>query len=126
MLIAACDSRRQVQFLFSVQNDAMPGMDFAAVRAQVSMAQVLDLLGFVAHERSGNQVRGACPVHRSRSSRSRSFSVNLDDNVYRCFKCGSSGGTLELWAAVHGTSVYAAAIDLCDRLSVEVPWVRKW
>ena len=116
----------EVQFLFSVRVAAMPGIDFAAVRSQVVMAQVLDLLGFVIHERSGNQVRGGCPVHRSCFGRSRSFSANLDENVYRCFNCGSSGGTLELWAAVHGTSVYDAAIDLCERLGIEVPWVRRW
>ena len=126
MLIAACDSRKEVQFLFSVRGAAMPGIDFAAVRSQVSMAQVLDLLGFIAPERSGSQVRGACPVHRSRSIRSRSFSVNLDENVYRCFKCGSSGGTLELWAAVRGTTVYAAALELCERLGIDVPWVHRW
>lgn len=90
------------------------------------MAQVLDLLGFVAHERSGSQVRGACPVHRSRSGRSRSFSANLDENVYRCFECGSSGGALELWAAIHDMSVYTAALDLCEKLSIDVPWIRRW
>ena len=29
------------------------------------MAQVLDLLGFEAREASGDEVRGACPVHGS-------------------------------------------------------------
>jgi DNA primase len=90
------------------------------------MMQVLDLLGFEPQERAGAQVRGACPVHRSQSAQSRSFSANLDDNVYRCFRCGSSGGTLELWAAVHGIGVFAAAKDLGEKLHLEVPWVHRW
>lgn len=104
----------------------MPGVDFVAVRSKIKLGQVLDLLGFVAHERSGSQVRGACPVHGSKSSRSRSFSANLAKNQYRCFKCGSAGSQLELWAAVHGLTVYAAALDLCNRLGIEVPWIRHW
>jgi DNA primase len=58
--------------------------------------------------------------------RSRSFSANLEENVYRCFTCGSSGGTLELWAAVHGMSVYQAAEDLCGKVGIEVPWIKRW
>jgi hypothetical protein len=48
---------------------AMPGVDFQEVRSRISMGQVLDLLGFVAQETHGDEVRGACPVHRSSSSR---------------------------------------------------------
>ena len=103
----------------------MPGIDFAAVRSQVTMRQVLDLLGWGALKTSGSQLRGPCPVHRSRSRRSRSFSVNLQQNVYQCFVCGSAGGTLELWAAVQGVTVYAAALDLCEKLQIDVPWIRR-
>lgn len=45
----------------------MPGLDFQAIRAAVSISQVLELLGFVASEQSGDQVRGPCPVHGSTS-----------------------------------------------------------
>ena len=104
----------------------MPGIDFGTVRSKITLAQVLELLGFVVQERSESQVRGPCPVHRSTSARSRSFSANLAQNQYRCFKCGSSGSQLELWAAVHGQSVYRAAIDLCQRLGIDVPWIHRW
>ena len=36
----------------------MPGVDFGEVRASVALADVLDLLGFVPSESSGDQVRG--------------------------------------------------------------------
>ena len=104
----------------------MPGVDFNVVRSSISMAQVLELLDFEAVVCSGDQLRGPCPVHRSRSAQSTSFSVNLASNRYQCFKCGSAGGQLELWAAVQGISVYQAALDLCERFGVEVPWVRRW
>lgn len=77
------------------------------------MAQVLELIGFEPTARSGDQLRGPCPIHRSTSRQSTSFSVNVVKHRYRCFKCGSSGGQLELWAALQGISVYQAALDLC-------------
>ncbi len=104
----------------------MPGVDFRAVRSMVSMAPVLELIGFVPNERSGDQFRGPCPVHGSNSSKSRSFSANLGRNAYQCFKCGSSGNQLDLWAAVAKTDLHTAAIDLCEKLQLDVPWVTKW
>lgn len=98
-------------------------MRFQEVRSLVSMAQVLDLLGFVVRERSGDEVRGLCPLHGSKSSRSRSFSANLVKNVYRCFRCGSAGNHLDLYAAATRQSLFAAVLDLCARVGCEVPWI---
>lgn len=104
----------------------MPGIDFAAVRALVPIAKVLELLHWQPASRTGAQVRGRCPLHESESPRSRSFSVSLDTHRYRCFKCRSAGGQLELWAAHRRITVYEAALELCERLGIEVPWVRRW
>ena len=104
----------------------MPGVDFQAVRSLVSIAQVLERIGFVPAECSGDQVRGPCPVHGSNSPKSRSFSANPARNAYQCFKCGSTGNQLDLWAAVTKTDLYTAAIDLCEKFHLDVPWVRKW
>jgi DNA primase len=81
----------------------MPGIRFAEVRARVTMAEVLGLAGFVPRETSGDQVRGPCPVHHSASPSGRSFSANLRLHIYRCFKCGSSGNHLDLYAADQDT-----------------------
>lgn len=99
----------------------MPEIDFRQVRAQITMQQVLDLLGFVPTARAGFRLRGPCPVHGSHFARSRVFSVSLRHQRYRCFKCHSAGTQLGLWAAVHGLSIYAAAEDLCRRLAIPVP-----
>jgi DNA primase len=104
----------------------MPGVDFSAVRSAISIAQVLELAGVAVQSRTGNQVRGRCPLHCSSSTQSRTFSVNLDSNRFRCFKCGKAGGQLELWAAYRSITVYDAAIELCERLGIDVPWIRQW
>ncbi len=51
-----------------------PAIDFAAVRAAVTMAAVLQLLGFQARSSRGGQQRGPCPLHGSTRGTSRCFS----------------------------------------------------
>jgi DNA primase len=99
----------------------MPGIDFRQVRQRCSMAEVLDLIGFVPRLRYGAQVRGCCPVHRSEAPTSRSFAVHLQRQLYHCFRCGSAGNQLDLYAAVTQQGLYAAAVDLCVKLHREVP-----
>ena len=101
----------------------MPGIHFAAVREMISLADVLELIGFVSRERVGDQVRGSCPVHESASPRNRSFSANLKRNVWQCFRCGSSGNQLDLYVAVTRLTLFEAAVDLCERLRHDVPWI---
>ena len=102
----------------------MAGLDFKAVRSLVSMAQVLEIIGFIPVETSKSQQRGPCPVHRSSSSTSRVFSVNLRKNVFQCFRCGAAGNQLDLYAAVTRQGLYEAALDLCQRLSIDAPRLR--
>jgi DNA primase len=99
----------------------MEGIDFRALRCQIGMKAVLNLLGFVPAERRGAQVRGSCPVHQPCSPRSRSFSANLTKNVCRCFRCGVSGNQLDLWSAATRLPLYQAAIELCAKLNRPVP-----
>jgi DNA primase len=101
----------------------MPGLDYRAARGAISLEQVLALLGFVMTERCGAQVRGRCPLHASPSIRSRSFSAHLERNAYRCFVCGAWGNQLDLWAMASGQPLHAATVELCERLSVPVPWL---
>lgn len=103
----------------------MPGIHFAEVRAKIALADVLALIGFVPCETCGDQVRGPCPVHHSATPSSRSFSANLKLHNYRCFKCGSAGNQLDLFASVTGLSVFDAAITLCEKLHCEIPWMVK-
>jgi DNA primase len=104
----------------------VPGIDFDRVRAEITMEQVLNLLGFQPSKRSGVQWYGGCPLHESRSGRRHSFSVNVALGRYSCHGCHSHGNQLELWAAATKLSLYQAAIDLCRRLGCEIPWIRRW
>ncbi len=104
----------------------MPGVNFDLLREQISIVDVLRLLDLTACGQQGDQIRGPCPVHGSSSPQSRSFAVNVRLGRYYCHRCRSGGNALELWAAVRGVSVYAAAIELCRPLGLEVPWIHRW
>jgi transposase InsO family protein len=97
-----------------------PAIDFAAVRAAITIAAVLQLLG-CRLQGKGAQQRGPCPLHGSTSGTSRCFSANLDKNAFQCFKCGRQGNALDLWTAAQQVSPYDAAIDLCRRLGLPLP-----
>jgi DNA primase len=97
----------------------MAGIDFALVRSATSIAEVLRLVGYRPSEITADQWRGPCPIHGS-SAKSRSFSVNTQRNLYYCFKCGSGGNQLDLWAALTHKSLYEATIDLCNRVHLEI------
>ena len=98
-----------------------PTIDFAAVRAAITIAAVLELLGFQAASSRGAQQRGPCPLHGSTRGTSRCFSVHLDHHTFHCFKCGRSGNALDLWAQATQQTPYDAALDLCQRLGIPLP-----
>ena len=102
----------------------MPPIDYRQARAGIRLAEVLDLAGFEASWRRGEQVRGPCPVHRARTPMSRSFAADHDKQLWHCFRCGAGGNALDLWVAVTGQRLHAAVLDLCKRLGHDVPWLR--
>lgn len=101
----------------------MPGIDLKQVRRAITIQQVLGLLNFQPTSREGPRLRGPCPIHGDCHPRSRVFSVHLGCHRYRCFRCHSAGTQLDLWAAVHGLSIYAAAADLCQHLGIAIPYL---
>lgn len=106
----------------TAQADASrPAIDFAAVRAAITIAQVLALLGFVPRCDHAGQQRGACPLHGSTRGTARCFSVNTQAHTFHCFKCGRCGNALDLWAAANRLSIYDATQDLCQRLNIPLP-----
>ena len=122
------EARQRRKLLRQTQHDngpvagPRPSIDFAAVRALITLAEVLALLQYVPKRTCGRQQRGPCPVHGSDNpSRSQCFSANLDENLCHCFKCGFGGNALDLWVAVTGQNIYDAAVDLCQRLGRTVP-----
>ena len=98
----------------------MAGIDFVLLRRQLSLTQVLDLIGFTPTTRRGPQLRGPCPVHGSASG-SRSFAAHVEKNCWHCFRCGAGGNALDLYLAVTKLPIYEGALELCARLGMPVP-----
>jgi hypothetical protein len=96
-------------------------LDFGHLKRQLPLSRVLDHLGLTARLKgSGPQRRCACPIHRG-DGRGRTFSVNLEANVYQCFdaRCGSRGDVIDLWSALHQRDVRGAALDLVHVFGLE-------
>jgi hypothetical protein len=96
-------------------------IDFAHLKSQLPLTRILDQLGLSGRLRgSDRQRRCACPLHRG-DARGRTFSVNLDENVFHCFdrQCGRKGDVIDLWAAVHGFGLREAALDLVRTFGLE-------
>ena len=96
-------------------------IDFAAIRRQVTMEEILARLGHLDRlSGSGPQRRGPCPLHADEHSHSRSFSVNLEKNVCQCFHppCSLQGNVLDLWARYHRLTLREAALNLARTFSL--------
>jgi putative transposase len=101
---------------------ARPSIDFTAVRAAITLAEVLALLHFVPNRSRATQQRGPCPIHGSRNpARSDCFAADVANNIWHCFKCHKGGNALDLWMAATGQNAYDAAVDLCQRLGRPLP-----
>jgi transposase InsO family protein len=98
-------------------------LEFAALRRQVSIEDVLKHLGYLAPLRGpGPQRRGPCPLHDAPGDRHRSFSVHLGKGVFRCFhpQCQAQGNTLDLWAAYHHLPIGPAAQTLAETFAPDL------
>jgi transposase len=94
---------------------ARPRIDFAFLRQQVSMEQVLRHLGLLEGLRGrGQQRRGPCPIHAQPNDTQPTFSAHLGKHMFQCFHvdCRAQGNVLDLWAAIHKLPLYEAALHL--------------
>ncbi len=99
-------------------------IDYAALREQISMEQVLEHIGCLRNLRgSGSQRRGPCPLHAAGHGKERTFSVHLDRKIFQCFDrgCAAHGNVLDLWAKFHKLPLYQAAIQLMHTFNIAQP-----
>jgi len=99
----------------------MRQLDYAAIRTQISIRRVLDLLHWEPTRRRGDQWRGPCPLLCSSSlssQRNACFSIHVSRDIFQCFHCYRGGNQLDLWAAVSGLPLRPATLDLCRRLGI--------
>jgi DNA primase len=99
----------------------MVAVDFTVVKKLVSIYNVLDLIGWKPLTKIGDQWRGACPVHRSQSSRSRSFAVCKTG--FFCHGCKANGDQIALYAMFKGLTFPSAAVELCREHGFEIPYL---
>jgi DNA primase len=93
-----------------------PPIDFAFLRQQITLEQVLRHLGLFDDLRGrAPQLRGRCPFHEG-DRRQRTLSIHLGKNAYHCFQadCQAQGNALDFWAAHHRLPLYEAALHLAD------------
>jgi DNA primase len=98
-------------------------IDYRALRRQIPMERVLDLIGYHPTSRRDNQLRGACPFHVPEQPIPRCFSVELKRGIFRCFDCGAHGNQLDLWARLRRLPLHKAALDLCKHAGVRIPLI---
>jgi hypothetical protein len=94
---------------------ARPRVDYAFLRRQVTLEQVLRHLNLLDQlHGSGQQRRGPCPIHGHATDRHHTFSVHLGKNAFQCFKadCAVKGNVLDFWATLHRLPLYDAALNL--------------
>ncbi len=104
-------------------------IDFDALKRTVSIVDLLESVGWkvVKTRRGGNELRGSCPIHVSRSETSLIFSVTPSRNIFKCFKCDAGGDAIALAAYLFGIARdqrVKAAVALCKQLGIDVPRLR--
>jgi transposase len=105
----------------SATNHKLPPLDFAKLRQQVSILQVLEQISWHPVAMRGAQWRGTCPVHEKPDTKSRSFAVHTEKNAYCCHRCGTRGNALDLWTALQQKPLLEAAWDLVETLGLDPP-----
>ena len=101
-------------------------IDFQTLKQEVSVLDVLELYHWqpTSIRRGGNELRGPCPVHGSKSEKSTIFSVSPSRNAWKCFKCDAGGNQLDLAAHYFDlpqSQSVRVAVALCRELGVEIP-----
>ena len=103
----------------NAHDGTMPNLDFAAIREQASIMDVLNALDFEQTRTvTNNQVRGVCPLCGSNG-----FIAMTTNNVWYCFACKNSGGVIDLWMQARNIGIKEAASQMCTALNLDVPFL---
>ena len=105
----------------SASENKLRPLNFAELRQQVTISQVLEHIHWHPQSTRGAQHRGWCPLHEEADSTSRCFAVQTERNLYCCHRCGSEGNVLDLWIALCGKPILAASWDLVKTFGLRAP-----
>ena len=96
------------------QTQKPPFVDFKALKAQVTIEQILARYGLIERmKRSGDNLSGVCPIHKGTNPTQ--FRVSLTKNCWNCFgDCKAGGNALDFVARMENCGVREAAYKLAD------------
>lgn len=94
-------------------------IDFKAVKAAITMEQVLEHYGFLGHfTKKGGSLSGACPIHKG--SNPTQFRVSISKNIWNCFgNCKQGGNVLDFIAKMEKVSIHAAALKAVEWFNLD-------
>jgi DNA primase len=94
-------------------------VDFKAVKAAVSLEQVLDHYDLIPQfKKSGGGLTGPCPIHKGENPTQ--FRVSPSKNVWHCFsKCQRGGNVLDFISLMEAVSIHAAALKAIEWFNLD-------
>lgn len=93
-----------------------PFVDFAAVKAAVSITQILEHYG-IPVDGSRTEVRICCPIHGGTNPNE--FGVNTERSIWKCFsKCGRGGNIFDYVSMVEDVDIHGAALLIDEWFSL--------
>src|SRR6266487_1217066 len=89
-------------------------VDFKAIKAAITMEQVLDHYGFADRfKKSGDSLSGPCPIHKGTNPTQ--FRVSISKNIWNCFsECKHGGNALDFIAKMENITIHGAAIKAIE------------
>jgi DNA primase len=94
-------------------------VDFKAVKAAITMEQVLEHYGILdKFKRGTDSLNGPCPIHKG--SNPTQFRVSLSKNIWNCFsECKHGGNVLDFIAEMEDVSIHAAALKAIEWFNLD-------
>ena len=94
-------------------------VDFKAVKAAITMEQVLQHYGLLdKFKRGKDSLNGPCPIHKG--SNPTQFRVSTSKNIWNCFsECKHGGNVLDFIAKMEDVSIHAAAMKAIEWFNLD-------
>ena len=94
-------------------------VDFKAIKAAITMEQVLQHYGLLDQFKRGtDSLNGPCPIHKG--SNPTQFRVSLSKNIWNCFsECKHGGNVLDFIEKMEKCSIHAAALKAIEWFNLD-------
>jgi DNA primase len=94
-------------------------VDFKAVKAAITMEQVLGHYGLMEQFKRGtDSLNGPCPIHKG--SNPTQFRVSISKNIWNCFsECKHGGNVLDFISEIENVSIHGAALKAIEWFNLD-------